>query len=96
MNKEFLTFLKRKFSTNTHDINRLLVSAFVYANNLQIIYNEFIKSYLISKESVEEYINLEELLNYIEKQQITLNFENLVELFEFVISPSDKVVNGAI
>lgn len=96
MTKEFLIFLKRKFSTNTHDINRLLVSAFVYANNLQIINNEFIKSYLIPKESVEEYINLEELLNYIEKQQITLNFENLVELFEFVISPSDKVVNGAI
>lgn len=96
MTKEFLTYLKKKFSTNTYDINRLLVSAFVYANNLQVIKNELIKSYLILNESIEEYSNLEELLDYVKKQQISLNFENLVELFEFVISPSDKVINGAI
>lgn len=96
MNHNIFKFLK-KYNTNETAINRLLVSAFIADNNKLTIQNRFIKSYLINKDS-DEYIGVEKFIAKFKKYEnnSSLSFEVLLELFEFVISPSDKLINGAI
>ena len=56
--------------------------------------NLFLKQYLISKNS-EKYQKVFNFLSHFQNTE-SFPFELLVELFEFVISPSDKLINGAI
>jgi len=94
LNKEILTFLK-EYETNENDINRLIVSAFLLEKNIQKIKNKRINDLLIQKDELE-YSNLVKFVEVIKKENKSFCFEELLELFEFVISPSDKLVNGAI
>lgn len=91
MNQNILKHL-RQYSYDTKDINRLLVSSFLSINNIQKVNNKLIKSYVIQKDS--ELIYLNEFLGFFKDNSFSL--EELIELFEFVISPSDKIVNGAV
>lgn len=91
MNQNVLKYL-RNYSYKTKDINRLLVSSFLYINKITNINNVFIKSYII--EENKELLLLDEFLEVLNKQ--TFSIEELIEFFEFVISPKDKEVNGAV
>lgn len=91
MNKNLLKYLSQ-YSNNIRKINRLLVSAYLEVNNLQNINNELIKNYTITKG--EEVNVLNNFLSFFKERSFTL--EELIEFFEFVISPSDKIVNGAV
>lgn len=90
---KIFTFL-RGYSTDTFLIDRMLVTIFLHYNNIQEINNQFLRTYLITKDFVAEYSKCSELLKKIGNEEIT--FEDLIELFEFVISPEDKIVNGAV
>lgn len=90
MNNAVFKYLESN-CVDSDKVNRLVVSNYIYSNNFQNIRNVLIKEYLIEPESVE-YQDFEE---FIEIHQIT-NFENLIKIFEFVISPEDKVVSGAV
>lgn len=94
MNKEILKFLK-DYGTDEYSINRLLVSSFVIEHNINNIQNSLIKNLLINKNELE-YGILIQFLDLIRKSNKHYYFEELVEFFEFVISPSDKLINGAI
>lgn len=94
MNKEILKFLK-DYGTDEYSINRLLVSSFVVEHNINNIQNSLIKNLLINKNELE-YGILTQFLDLIRKSNKHYYFEELVEFFEFVISPSDKLINGAI
>ena len=94
MNKEILDFLK-KYGSNVFEINKLIVSAFLIEKDIVEIKNKKIKSLIIQKNELE-YPSLLEFIEIIRKDKNTFCFEELLELFEFVISPSDKLVNGAI
>ncbi len=94
MNKEILNFLK-EYGTNEYDINRLIVSAFLLEKNITNIKNKKIKSLIIQKDTLE-YVSLLEFIEILRINNYFLGFEELLELFEFVISPSDKLINGAI
>jgi len=87
-------FLKN-YSSDVDKINRLLVSAFVKTNNLKKV-NLHIEQYLIHPEDFEEHEVLVDFLNLLKKKGVDLDIEKLLELFEFVISPADKVVTGAV
>ena len=91
MNQKVLNYLN-KYSYDTKDINRLIVSAFLLKNRINIIQNIFVKSYLIEEENEIE--DLERFISLLDEE--TFNIEDLIELFEFVISPQDKEVNGAV
>ncbi|MCB9033786.1 MAG: N-6 DNA methylase [Chitinophagales bacterium] len=78
------------------EVDKLIVSAFVEINNLEVINNRFIKSYLISKRKSEKRKKLLEFIEIVKSEVQIFNIEKLIELFEFVISPSDRIVNGAI
>ncbi|MCX2838383.1 N-6 DNA methylase [Salinimicrobium sp. MT39] len=91
MNQHVLKYL-RQYSTNIRDINRLLVSSYLKVNDFQNISNELIKGYIINED--EEIDELNKFLDLFRNKLFTL--EELIEFFEFVISPSDKIVNGAV
>ena len=94
MNKEILDFLK-KYGSNVFEINKLIVSAFLIEKDIFEIKNKKIKSLIIQKNELE-YPSLLEFIKIIRKYKNAFFFEELLELFEFVISPSDKLINGAI
>ena len=65
-------------------------------NNIKITKNKFILKYIVSAENTNEHELLGELLNIVKDEFLDFGFEELIKLFEFVISPSDRVVNGAV
>lgn len=91
MNPNILKYLKG-YSFKTYNINKLLVSAFIEVNQLKNINNDFINQFVI-KDNEESFFLKEFILCLNEKK---FDIEDLLELFEFVISPADKEVNGAV
>jgi hypothetical protein len=91
MNQNIIKYLK-KYSYDTKDINRLLVSSFLVVNKIYSVDNVFINNYIIQEE--EELLHLNEFLELLKKE--SFDIEELIEFFEFVISPEDKQVNGAV
>jgi adenine-specific DNA-methyltransferase len=89
-------YLSQHCSTTPKDVDRLIISAFLEINKLKLLHNDFIKEYLILKNETEEYTKLVEFISIINAEKEHFGFEELVELFEFVISPADRIVNGAI
>lgn len=91
MNQSILKYLKN-YSYDTKDVNRLLVSSFLAINKIIIVKNTFINELIISDK--EELVQLNEFIQLFDKS--SFDTEELIELFEFVISPQDKEVNGAV
>ena len=80
-----------------YEINKLLVTSFAHIHNITIERNEFLKKFIISNKAAE-YSQVLIFLSYFQKIEHTIffPFESLMEFFEFVISPSDKLINGAV
>lgn len=93
MNQNVLRYL-RNYSFETFDVNRLLVTSFVQSNGLINIENEFINQFIITINNVDEIHKLNEFVTILSDSNFDI--EELLELFEFVISPADKEVNGAV
>lgn len=90
MKNELLTFLK-SYSYNPYVVDRLIVSAFVDSLNLNIVNNLFLDQYYIREED-KDFASLTEFKKICEFQ----DFEDLIKIFEFVISPQEKIVTGAV
>lgn len=89
-------YLSQHCSTTPRDVDRLIISAFLEINKLKPLHNNLLKEYSILKKDNAEYTALIEFVSIINLEKEHFGFEELVELFEFVISPADRVVNGAI
>lgn len=85
-----------QYSTTPKDVDRLIISAFLEINNLKPKKNKLLKSNLITSKSKEEYPSHIEFVSVINSDTKEFGFEELIELFEFVISPADRIINGAI
>ena len=85
-----------QYSTTPKDVDRLIISAFLEINELKLMNNKLLKSYSINRKIKEEYSSLLEFLSAIYSDTKAFGFEELIELFEFVISPADRIINGAI
>lgn len=94
MNKLVLNFLKNYTDINL--INRLLVTTFLSLKKKLDIENKLIISLIIQEDVHEESKILHDFLQLLKDINQKFCFEELLELFEFVISPSDKLINGAI
>lgn len=90
MNKETFDFLKR-YSSDITKINRLFISAFVALNKITTVKNEEVKKLIITATDNDH----EDLMAFL-KLQSSLDVESLIELFEFVVSPKDKIITGAV
>jgi hypothetical protein len=85
-----------QYSTTPKDVDRLIISAFLGINKLKPQKNKILKSFSINKNDKEEYSSLFEFVSVINSDTKEFSFEELIELFEFVISPADRIINGAI
>ncbi|MCB6902980.1 Eco57I restriction-modification methylase domain-containing protein [Hoylesella buccalis] len=96
MNTQITSFLK-KYPVDILKVNRLLVSAYVSINNIVVEHNTLIRNLLITDESIEEFNALNKFQNILfDVYGEEVSIEKLIELFEFVISPAEKEVNGAV
>lgn len=96
MNNNIFKFLKQNFVSDPLSIDRLFVSAFVKKNNITVRNNLLLKEYIYKKKEKNNLENLEIFLKTLCSNEIELDFEDLINLFEFVISPSDRIVTGAV
>lgn len=95
MLKRIFPFLKRNLTQDSLLINRIFVTLYITYNNVSI-YNSFVSRYIINNGD-EDYKVLRQVLDFLEKQSVSkLDLEDMIKLFEFVISPSDRIVTGAI
>lgn len=90
MKSELFKYLQ-SYPPTPFQVDRLIVSAFIYSFSLENIENEFIGTYIITKND-EDYKNLQEFLAIYQLTEI----EELIQVFEFVISPQEKIVTGAV
>ena len=93
--KNATKYLSLKCSSNPWFVDRLIVSAFLYINKIVVNNNLLLLSYSIN-ENDEDYKNLNGFIDVIINIKDKYTTEDLIELFEYVISPSDRIVNGAI
>ena len=85
-----------EYSTLTNDVDRLIISAFFLKNAISVKKNEFLKAFIILESDTNEYSKLVKFISVLENENESFGTEELIELFEFVISPADRIVNGAI
>lgn len=95
MKKEIFKYLRNNFPQEPEAVDRLIISAFLSKNNLDVEKNKFLQKYQIEESSVE-WARLDKFISLFDKYKIEFSFETLVEFFEFVISPADKIVTGAV
>ena len=93
MKQYVLSYLKRNNITDPFVVDRLLVSIFMRWLNKHPHKNTWLQSYLIDSNDCE-YAHIEKLMNKI--SYLTINLEDLIQLFEYVISPSDRIITGAV
>lgn len=92
IDKAILTFFKKVEDKSTDYINKLIVSSFVRKNKLTVSKKSLLYRYLVTSEDE----TLDRLNLIISQSSCQYGMEELVEIFEFVISPADKEVNGAV
>ncbi|MBY0479707.1 MAG: SAM-dependent methyltransferase, partial [Chitinophagaceae bacterium] len=90
MKKEIYKFLEN-YSYAPLSINRLIVSTFVYSQKIDIANNKLLRPYLI-KEGEKDFKSLQKFQSICSLN----NIEDLIQIFEFIISPVEKVVTGAV
>lgn len=92
INKDILSFFKRIEDKSTDYINSLIVSSFIYSHHLNVGRDNYIYKYLITgRDDI-----LDRLNKIITMSSFNYGIEELVAIFEFVISPADKDINGAV
>ena len=84
-----------KFSTlcnceNCHFTDSFIVSTYLRQNQIVVRNNSFLLEHLIDDERIDIFIE------FLDDKGIKLSLEDLVVLFEFVVSPQDKEINGAV
>lgn len=84
------------YSTNALKIDKLIISSFIISNNVKIRSNKLLKKYSITSDDNEEYEKVNEFVAIVTSELGVFDFETLIELFEFVISPEDRIVSGAV
>lgn len=89
-------YLSKYCSSDPKSVDRLIVSAFLYINTLFPQKNKLLKTYFIDKSVQDEYQSVQDFVEILKKEKTKFDFEDLIQLFEFVISPSDRIINGAV
>lgn len=89
-------FIKNTIPHETSIVNRLLVSTYVVINRLNAG-GDFSEKYIINENNHSSELPLfTQLYNLITLNYNRFALEDLIEFFEFVISPAEKEVNGAV
>ena len=95
MKREIFTYLKRKKLTDIQSVNRLFVSAFM-RHYIIVSHNNSLLMLNYIKDEDEDAETLFDFVRHLDKCECEYSLEDLTQLFEFVISPSDRKVTGAV
>ena len=85
----------RKFAslcdcTDSHYTDCFIVSTYLIHNKISVRNNKLLLRHIINNDNILDFIN------YLNEKKIVLSLEDLSAFFEFVVSPQDKEVNGAV
>lgn len=91
-----LSFITRNAPTDERTVNRLFVSTYIDSNGMDTPKSAFLSQYRIGKEDTDYGVfqNLREHIR--DEYGSKISLEILVKLFEFVVSPADRIVTGAV
>lgn len=95
MHKSVYEYLA-KHSNTTDLVDKLIISLFFEFNGIKPYKNRLLLDHYINEKDDKECSKLEHLISLVKKERKTITIEDLIQLFEFVISPADKEVNGAV
>lgn len=84
-----------KCDADVQSINRLLVSAYIRCKGIEADKGSLLTSFIIQEDDVDWQI-MQDFCDILNLHYPAINLEDLIDFFEFVVSPSDKVVTGAI
>ena len=96
MKRSLLKYLSENFSDDPVSIDRLFVSTYIIKNKIAVKKNVLLQNYTITTSNKKEYNVLLEFIAQITVEKVLFDIEDLIEFFEFVISPRDRIVNGAV
>lgn len=96
MRHRIYKYIQTHFSQQPKDVDRLIISAYIKKNQVQVTKNTFLKSYLIPESNIEATKKLDHFISLIESHFTVIDLETVIELFEFVLSPADRVITGAV
>jgi adenine-specific DNA-methyltransferase len=96
MSHSIYKYLQSHFSQQPIAVDKLIISAYFKKNKLTVRNNVFLKKYIIKESNSNDAKKLDEFINLVDKHFTKFNLETLIELFEFVISPADRIVTGAV
>jgi methylase of polypeptide subunit release factors len=91
-----LAYLKRHVLSDERIVNRLFVSAFIEAKGMEYPQKTFLANYIIKRNDVDYSMLVEVSKRLTTEYGNRIDLETLVQLFEFVVSPADRVVTGAV
>lgn len=94
-NRIITSSVLRKFAllcdcSDIHYTDCFIVSTFIKQNGFRVEHNRFLLDHIIDNANVSRFID------YLHQKNIRLSLEDLVVFFEFVVSPQEKKVNGAV
>lgn len=91
MIKDVFRFLRGANISDTRTVDSLFVTAYLFMNHISTRPGTFLSSFIIREDNTE-LSKVVHLLGDIS----TFSLEVLIQLFEFVISPADRIVTGAV
>ncbi len=95
MKKNIINFLKKNNLFAPDVVDSLVISAFLKYKNISVNNN-----FLLIQCTQHPIVNKDELLNellyIISCHKINFDFEELIQFFEFVVSPANRIINGAV
>ena len=92
LNRTILQYFRKFCHHETHYIDSLIISTYVHQHGLDIRHNILLKRHSLARNNAD----LNDFLAYLNKKEVKLEIEDLIEFFEFVISPIDREVNGSV
>lgn len=96
MNRNIFRYLNSEKLSDTNKVNRLFVLAFMKMNSWNLQQYPHLLEHLNINIPESESYDVDEFTAILKKCNCDLTLEDLIELFEFVISPSDRIVTGAV
>lgn len=96
MSSVTLYYITRNVPVEERTVNRLFVSAYINSNRMAYPKSAFLSQYCIEKGD-DDYKVFQKVRDHIRDEYGSkISLEILVKLFEFVISPADRIVTGAV
>lgn len=92
LNRQILTYFKKCCDgKDSQFVDCLIITTFLRQHNIDILNTGFLSDYIDNQN-----VFFIDFINVLKRYNVTLSIEDILELFEFVISPAEKEVNGAV